>query len=228
MHVLERYRLFEGLDPQALDDIAAYARVSQARRGAILFEEHTPAEALYAVQNGWVRLYKLAADGRQSVIRLSGPSDIVGISAVLPEGMYTLAAQAISPCRLLTWQARDLHRLIDRYPVLQRSSLRLLSEYRDHLQQQFLELATEHVEQRLAHALIRLADQYGAPISAPGQVKIPIMQRDLADLIGVSHYTVNRLLHLWQQQGLVQSRRGCVVVTDRQQLLTRAETSFES
>ncbi|MBO9324506.1 MAG: Crp/Fnr family transcriptional regulator [Roseiflexus sp.] len=228
MHVLERYRLFEGLDPQALDDIAAYARVSQARRGAILFEEHTPAEALYAVQNGWVRLYKLAADGRQSVIRLSGPSDIVGISAVLPEGMYTLAAQAISPCRLLTWRACDLHRLIDRYPVLQRSSLRLLSEYRDHLQQQFLELATEHVEQRLAHALIRLADQYGAPISAPGQVKIPIMQRDLADLIGVSHYTVNRLLHLWQQQGLVQSRRGCVVVTDRQQLLTRAETSFES
>jgi transcriptional regulator, Crp/Fnr family len=228
MHMLERYRLFEGLDPQALDDIAAYARVSHARRGAILFEEHTPAETLYAVQNGWVRLYKLAVDGRQSVIRLSGPSDVVGISAVLPEGMYTLAAQAISPCRLLTWRARDLHRLIDRYPMLQSNSLRLLSEYRDHLQQQFLELATEHVEQRLAHTLIRLADQYGAPTGAPGQVKIPLMQRDLADLIGVSHYTVNRLLHLWQQQGLVQSRRGCVVVTDRQQLLTRAETPFES
>jgi CRP-like cAMP-binding protein len=228
MHMLERYRLFEGLDPQALDDIAAYARVSHARRGAILFEEHTPAETLYAVQNGWVRLYKLAADGRQSVIRLSGPSDVVGISAVLPEGMYTLAAQAISPCRLLTWQARDLHRLIDRYPVLQSNSLRLLSEYRDHLQQQFLELATEHVEQRLAHTLIRLADQYGAPTGTAGQVKIPLMQRDLADLTGVSHYTVNRLLHLWQQQGLVQSRRGCVVVTDRQQLLTRAETPSES
>jgi transcriptional regulator, Crp/Fnr family len=228
MHMLERYRLFEGLDPQALDDIAAYARVSHARRGAILFEEHTPAETLYAVQNGWVRLYKLAVDGRQSVIRLSGPSDVVGISAVLPEGMYTLAAQAISPCRLLAWRARDLHRLIDRYPMLQSNSLRLLSEYRDHLQQQFLELATEHVEQRLAHTLIRLADQYGAPTGAPGQVKIPLMQRDLADLIGVSHYTVNRLLHLWQQQGLVKSRRGCVVVTDRQQLLTRAETPFES
>lgn len=54
------------------------------------------------------------------------------------------------------------------------------------------------------------------------------MQRDLADLIGVSHYTVNRLLHFWQEQGLVQSRRGCVVVTDRQQLLSRAETSSES
>jgi len=177
--------------------------------------------------DGYVSTNSLLMDDR-AVIRLSGPSDVVGISAVLPEGMYTLAAQAISPCRLLTWQARDLHRLIDRYPMLQSNSLRLLSEYRDHLQQQFLELATEHVEQRLAHTLIRLADQYGAPTGAPGQVKIPLMQRDLADLIGVSHYTVNRLLHLWQQQGLVQSRRGCVVVTDRQQLLTRAETPSES
>lgn len=169
MHMLERYRLFEGLDPQELDDIATYARVSHVQRGVVLFEEHAPAETLYAVQHGWVRLYKLAVDGRQSVIRLSGPSDVVGISAILPEGMYTLTAQTISPCRLLTWRAHDLHRLIDRYPVLQSNGLRLLSEYRDHLQQQFLELATEHVEQRLAHTLIRLADQYGTPTGAPGR-----------------------------------------------------------
>ncbi|MGQ9480195.1 Crp/Fnr family transcriptional regulator [Chloroflexus sp.] len=227
MHMLECYRLFKGLDRQTLDDIAAYARILHTQRHMTLFEEHASAEMLYAVQNGWVRLYKLAANGRQSVIRLSGPSDIVGISAVLPEGMYTLTAQTISPCRLLTWRARDLHHLLDRYPVLQNNSLQLLSEYRDHLQQQFLELATENVEQRLAHTLVRLADQYGTPTGAPGQTKIPLMQRDLADLIGVSHYTVNRLLHFWQEQGLVQSRRGCLVIIDRRQLLARTEPSPE-
>lgn len=224
MDNLTRYRLFEGLDPQALADIARYAQLLHVQRGAVLFEEDMPATRLYAIQNGWIRLYKLAVDGRQSVIRLSGPVEVVGISAVLPDARYTLSAQTIAACRLMVWQADDLRTLIDRYPTLQSNSLRLLSEYRDALQQQLLELATEHVEQRLAHALIRLADHYGEPADEPEHVALPLMQRDLADLIGVSHYTVSRLLHLWQHQGLVQAQRGRVVIIDRQRLMTLADT----
>ncbi|MCS6840047.1 MAG: Crp/Fnr family transcriptional regulator [Roseiflexaceae bacterium] len=227
MDNLTRYRLFEGLDPQALNDIASPARLLYVQRGVVLFEEDTPAVRLYAIQNGWIRLYKLAVDGRQSVIRLSGPSEVVGISAVLPDARYTLSAQTISACQLIVWRADDLHRLIDRYPVLQSNSLRVLSEYRNALQQQLLELATEHVEQRLAHALIRLADHHGTPADDPEHVALPLMQRDLADLIGVSHYTVSRLLHLWQQQGLVQAQRGRVVIIDRQRLMILADTAPE-
>lgn len=36
------YRLFEGLDPEALDDIAAYARLLDVQRGVVLLEEDTP------------------------------------------------------------------------------------------------------------------------------------------------------------------------------------------
>ncbi|MGB9739815.1 helix-turn-helix domain-containing protein [Chloroflexus sp.] len=66
---------------------------------------------------------------------------------------------------------------------------------REDLQQQVLELATAPVEQQLAHALRRLADQYHCVSQADGWITIPIIQRDLADLIGVSHYTISRLLH---------------------------------
>lgn len=221
------YRLFEGLDPEALDDIAAYARLLDVQRGVVLLEEDTPAAQLYAIQKGWIRLYKIAVDGRQSVIRLSGPTDVVGISAVLPDARYTLSAQTISACRLMVWQSDDLQDLMRRYPALQRNSLQLLAEYRDTLQQQLLELATEHVEQRLAHALIRLADHHGLPADDPEHVTLPLMQRDLADLIGVSHYTVSRLLHLWQQHGLVQAQRGRVVIIDRQRLMTLADAAPE-
>lgn len=227
MNDLGHCRLFEGLDQQALNDIATCARTVQVQRGVLLFEEGMPATELYVIQHGWVRLYKVAIDGQQSVIRLSGRADVVGISAVLPDAQYTLSAQTISVCRLMVWQADDLQRFIDRYPALQSNSLRLLSEYRDALQQQLLELATEHVEQRLAHALIRLADHYGAPADAPEHVALPLMQRDLADLIGVSHYTVSRLLHLWQQQGLAQTQRGRIVIIDRQRLMTLANTTPE-
>lgn len=225
MDHLTHYRLFEGLDQAALDDIAAYARLLDVQRGVVLLEEDTLAARLYAIQKGWLRLYKIAVDGRQSVIRLSGPAEVVGISAVLPDARYTLSAQTISACRLMVWQADDLQNLMRRYPALQRNSLQLLAEYRDTLQQQLLELATEHVEQRLAHTLIRLADHHGLPADDPEHVTLPLMQRDLADLIGVSHYTVSRLLHLWQQQGLVQAQRGRVVIIDRQRLMTLADTA---
>ncbi|ACL25536.1 Crp/Fnr family transcriptional regulator [Chloroflexus aggregans] len=195
--------LFAGLDESTVAVILAAGRPLRVRRGRSLFTEQTPATWVYLVKDGWFRLYKLAANGRQSVVRLAIPPEIIGISALFPDAIYTLSAQAITSSLVLRWSATVMQTFAQTYPQLRQNSLQILTKLREDLQQQVLELATEPVEQRLAHTLRRLADQYHCVPQADGWITIPIMQRDLADLIGASHYTVNRLLHQWQQQGLV-------------------------
>jgi len=78
------------------------------------------------------------------------------------------------------------------------------------LEERFREISTERVAPRLSSQLLRLIDQLGKKEDA--QIEIAVSQRDLAQLIGTTIFTVNRLLNLWQEQGIVRPRRESLLV----------------
>lgn len=223
MHDLTRNPLFSGLDPQSCNHVLATAREVRVARARYLFHEHEQARTLYLLLSGWVRLFKLSGDGRQSVIRLVGPTEIAGISALIDQGVYHLTAQTISPCHLLAWDHHDLVHLMEHDQHIRENALQLLSSYLNDLQQQYLELATERVEQRIAHALVRMAVRHEHLDETSTAVVVPISQRDLADLVGVTHYTVSRVLGEWREQRLVVTGRAVIQILDLQALLQRSE-----
>lgn len=220
---LGKVQLFRGCEPAELTTILTTARQVQVARGHYLFFEHERANTLYVLLSGWVRLLKLAADGRQSLTRFVGPSEVAGISAIIVDGVYRLTAQSASPCVLLAWEGGAIERMLERSPRLRENALALLSSYLDDLQQQYLELATERVDQRIAHTLARIAERYGTPCGAGRQIALPLSQHDLADLVGVTHYTVSRTLSGWRDQHLVAIRRTQISILDLRQLLLAAD-----
>lgn len=215
--------LFSGLEPQALDIVLSTARQIRVPRERYLFFEHEPATTLYVVRHGWVRLFKISGDGRQSVIRFVGPSEIAGMSALINTGVYRLTAQAAAPCQLLAWDYPDLERLMETHPQIRENAFRLLSGYLDDLQQQYLELATERVEQRIAHALVRIVTRHGTLDQSKKPMIVPLSQRDLADLAGVTHYTVSRVLGEWRKQAVIATGRTHIQILDLQQLIAHAD-----
>lgn len=220
---IQSIALFRGLDSAELMDISAAARTLRASRGQYLFFEHERATTLYVIQSGWVRLFKTSADGRESVTRLVGPHEIAGISAVARGDVYQLTAQTAAPCQLLAFDQRELGALITRHPQIQENALRLLSGYLGELQQQYLELATERAEQRIAHALVRIVDRYGPALGDTDAPELPLTQRDLADLAGVTHYTMSRVLSVWRERGIASTARARLVIRDLAELRVQAQ-----
>lgn len=216
--------LFHGLERQSLDEALAAARLIRAARTRYLFHEHEQATTLYVLCSGWVRLFKLSGDGRQSITRLVGPAEIAGMSALIDRGVYHLTAQTISPCQMLAWEQRDFERLMADYPKIRENALQLLSSHLHDLQQQYLELATERGEQRIAHALVRMAVRYGKLGANASGLVVPISQRDLADLVGVTHYTVSRVLREWRLQQIVATGRAAIQILDLHALMKCADT----
>ncbi len=198
--------LFTGIDEHAIENIMMAARPYRFKQGSIIFAEHTPATRVYLIKEGWIRLYKLSAHGRQNVIRIATSPEVIGISAILPNTQYTLSAQTVTPSMMLGWNSIDIQDLVKKYPQLQQNCLHMLTNLRDDLQQQVLYLATERIEVRLAHILLRVARQQHPGVGFDQKVTIQILQRDLADMIGVNHYTISRLIHRWQQQGIIQTQ----------------------
>ncbi len=86
-----------------------------------------------------------------------------------------------------------------------------------------MELATQHVEQRVARAILRLMQQHGQDSSSGVEIAFPVTRKVISEMTGSTLHTVSRLLSRWERQNIVQSRhrRICVLDPGRLEGLTR-------
>jgi CRP/FNR family transcriptional regulator, nitrogen oxide reductase regulator len=83
--------------------------------------------------------------------------------------------------------------------------------------------STEQVQQRVAHALLRLVKQSGKKTDEGILIDFPLSRQDIAEMTGTTLHTVSRILTAWEEQGLVKSGRQRVTVIEPHRLLSLAE-----
>ncbi|MEZ5764374.1 MAG: Crp/Fnr family transcriptional regulator [Xanthobacteraceae bacterium] len=88
---------------------------------------------------------------------------------------------------------------------------------------QMVDMATKQVEQRIAHALLRLVRQSGKKTDDGVLIDFPISRQDIAEMTGTTLHTVSRVLSAWEDKGLVKSARQQVSVIQPHKLLLLAE-----
>src|SRR5688500_6194581 len=84
--VLARSGIFQGVDSDAAESLAKELEYVEARKGEIIFNEGDPGDSLYIVLSGKIKLGRRAADGRQNLIALTGPSDMIGELSLFDPG----------------------------------------------------------------------------------------------------------------------------------------------
>jgi CRP-like cAMP-binding protein len=222
--VLHRCILFQGLDSPALDAIAGVGHARAVRDGAFFFFQDAPAARLYVLLAGRVKFTQVTATGQQVLVRLGGPGDVFGTVAALGDAVYAASAQAVGSCSALGWESAVIAGLLEQYPRLALNALRFLAGRLSEFQDRARELATERAEQRVAHALLRLAAQLGRPVPGGVLLDLPLTRQDIAELTGTTLFTASRILRRWEQQGLITSGRAQVILRDLPALRSRADT----
>jgi CRP-like cAMP-binding protein len=86
-----------------------------------------------------------------------------------------------------------------------------------------IEMSTQQVEQRVAHALLRLAKQSGRKVEHGVEIDFPISRQDIAQMTGTTLHTVSRVLSAWEQQGLIEGGRQRIVLREPHRLFVLAE-----
>ena len=109
------------------------------------------------------------------------------------------------------------------YPSLAASALQTVGSRLQDTQARVMEISNEQVEQRVAHALLRLAKQAGRKVEAGVEIDFPISRQDVAEMTGTTLHTVSRILSAWEDQGLVEGGRQRIVLRDTQRLHGLAE-----
>lgn len=221
--LLQNVDLFEGLDAAALHEIGQLAQTRRVNEGGFFFYQEDPAEALYVLQSGRVKMLQTSQEGQQVILRVIGPGTQFGGLALVAGTNYPAAAQAAEDSQALSWQRTILQGLMERYPKLALNGMQMMAGHVEEFQNRFRELATERVERRLARTLLRLARQLGKRTAEGIEIAFPLTRQDLAEMSGTTLYTASRTLSEWERQGLVRTGREKIILLKPHSLVQISE-----
>lgn len=186
-------------------------------KGDVLFFEGEVGDTLHLLQTGTVAVQTSTPSGDVVTLSVMGPGASFGEQALIRSDTRRIATiVALEACETLALHRHEFDDLRARHPAVDRFLVDLLAATVSRLSQQLVEALHVSVEERTVRRLIELVDLYGSSRPpAPGvPVEIPVRQEDLANMVGTTRPTVNKLLRQMVTDGVVTLGRGRIVVLD--------------
>ena len=217
----QQFPVFANLSTSELREVTSAAHEKLLPRRETIYVEGDPIREVFLLTSGCVKVTQLGPNGQEVILRLNGPSELIGAQGLSAGKHHLATARAIQTSTALVWEASVFESISDRIPSMRRNTARILGERLQEMEERFREISTQKVAPRLSHQLIRLLNQLGR--GSDQTVEIGLSREELAQLTGTTLFTVSRLLSQWEKLGIVSSRREAVIVCDLQALTTLSE-----
>ena len=214
--------LFSGLDDDAWNALAARLSTRELGRGEDLFREGDPGDALHVLVDGKVKICRAAGDGRENVIAILGPGDLIGELAIFDAQPRGATASAVVDCVLATLAERDFRDWLAEFPAVSADLLRALAVRLRQTNEAMADLVFTDVPGRIAKTLLGLAERFGEEDGDDVRVAHDLTQEELAQLVGASRETVNKALSDFAARDWIRLDGRAVILLDRERLARRA------
>jgi CRP-like cAMP-binding protein len=188
-----------------------------------LFDQEDPAIRFFLVNQGRLKLIKLSEQGKQVILRYIGPGELTAAIAVFKDWRYPVTAESVVNTEVTGWDKPTMVRLMHRYPTIAINLLGIILERINEMQHRYLEVCTEHVNQRIARSLLRLMRRAGSKTKEGILIDIILSRENIAEYSGTTLYTVSRTLSAWEKKGWIKSTREQITITDPHALVNFSE-----
>jgi CRP-like cAMP-binding protein len=222
--LLEKAELFRGVPSGALAEIQASSFRRHLSTDEALVRQGDPAETLHIVLSGRLRVTQTTSEGHQIIIRYLGPEETVGYTTLSGGTHHPGTVTAVDDGKLLGWSAAAIRQVMVTYPQVAMNAVAILGARYVEMQTRLRERATQNVERRIAHTVLRLTRQAGRRTTRGIEIAFPLSRQDLAEMAGTTLHTVSRTLSGWESRGIVDSGRRLVVVCRPDALSSIANT----
>jgi len=220
--VLAAAGLFQGVSPEAAQALAQSLTYSDYARGETVFVEGEQGDTLFIVLSGKVKIGRRAADGRENMLSVMGPSDMFGELSLFDPGPRTATASVVTEARLASLAHTALRPWISDRPEISEQLLRVLARRLRRTNDALADLIFTDVPGRVAKALLGLAERFGTPEGDGVRVHHDLTQEELAQLVGASRETVNKALADFASRGWMRVESRAVTILDAERLARRA------
>jgi CRP/FNR family cyclic AMP-dependent transcriptional regulator len=210
--LLKQIPLFSRLDPKQLDSLCSATRVRHLAAKEELFHKGDPGTEVYGIVSGTLKVGNTSADGTNVVLNLMDEGEVVGEMAFLTGGKRTGTVSALERTELLVVDRRDFLSFLRAHPEVAIDMMAMLAERLARVSELVEDRAFLDLPARLAKKLVLLSEQYGEDHETQTQLALNLSQTDLGNMVGTSRESINKQIRAWEQQGVLEMKRGHITI----------------
>ena len=215
--------LFSALDDESAATLRASMTMVKVPKGNTLFKEGDAGDRLFVVVEGKLKLGTSSIDGRENLLSILGPGDMIGELSLFDPGPRTATATAVTDARVLALAHDQVIGLVTQHPQVSLELLARLAQRLRRTNEVLADLVFSDVPGRVAKALMDLGSRFGVQKDDGLHVNHDLTQEELAQLVGASRETVNKALADFAARSWVRLEPRAVVVLDYERLSKRGK-----
>jgi CRP/FNR family transcriptional regulator len=208
--------LFKGIPDEYVRRISALFTDRKYERDTALFYEGGPADSLFIVRKGLVKLVSISERGTESILHILRAGDVFG-ELLLVQGERPFSAIAMTDVLAGVLSRENFLEILGFCPEFAGNYSKLLARRLMQVEREFAGLIHAWAYHRLAKELLHLAEDIGEDTRTGTRIALKLTHEDLANLIGTTRETVTIQLHKFEELGLIR-REGRKLIVDRARL----------
>jgi CRP/FNR family transcriptional regulator len=203
-----------------LSHLSSQSRAITLERRKTLFHQGDETENVYVVTSGTLRQYQMLADGRRQVIGFAIPGDLVGFPLT---DVNDYSADALDSVYLCQFPRPEFARLLDQRKHLMRALASVAHEGLRRARDQLALVSQKNAERKMALFLLSFRHRQNREGGKTVVLPVRIPQADIADFVGLTIETVNRMLARFMRDKTISMTESGIELHNLPRLQTLAE-----
>ena len=166
-----------------------------------IYSQGDPADAMFHIQNGNVKLVVASPRGKEAVIAILGPGDVFGEGCLVNRSLRKSTATAIQTSTISRVKKGILIRLIHQDPAFAKLFISYLVSRMVRVEEDFVDRLFNFSEKRLARILLLLTSL--GKENGDGTPLLKINQAHLAQMVGTTRSRVSHFMNKFRKLGFV-------------------------
>lgn len=210
--------LFSGLEASTLDALIKITKTRQLNEREVVFRQGQPANEMFIIAEGRVRVSMLLKDGKEINMRTLGPGDTFGEIALFDRNERTATITAIEIGRCFVIERDVFESFLRKHPDVAIQLLAALS-YRLRVTDRLIkETLCFDIPSCLATKLLELAKGYGQHTEKGIRINAVFSEADLEEITGLPAQSITAQIRIWQEQGLIKFRNGDITLINPKEM----------
>jgi len=195
--------IFENLAPEELKTLVDGAMRKVFDRGQTIFFQGEPADKMFLIKAGRVKLSKVTEDGAEITLDMRKGGDFIGEAMLSEETDYPVTAWCMEKTLICGFSKRGFEEIVVKHPNIGLQVIRNLSQRIAWLTSRVGDLSITNLEERLHRVLLNVAREHGARQPHAMVIQFPLTHEDLAFLVGAHRVSITRAMKNLRESGKI-------------------------
>lgn len=213
---------FYHLSKEQKQQIEKNAIRKRFKRGTIIFNEGDPADGVYFISEGYVKIFQNSEKGKERALAILKPGDVIGEMAAFGLNLRSASVKVIEPTEAFFIPQHLFEELLLTIPAFGLKITEIVTERLRLANKQITQLAGDSSRGRVIGQLLYLAEGYSMKHKKGILIKPRLTHSDIAALAGVVRETVTKIYNDLQDRGIITFEKRHLIIRDVERLKNEA------